>query len=43
MKKKILIIGTMEYENIYEKPLAYGFKKNNCIVNFYNLNKKKQF
>ena len=31
----------MKYDYIYEKPLAHGFKKNNCIVSFYNLNKKE--
>ena len=43
MKKKILIVGTMNSKDVYERPIAYGFEKNNCIVNFYNLNKKEAF
>ena len=31
MKKKILIAGSPAFMDIYEKPLAYGFQKNNCI------------
>lgn len=33
----------MQYKNIYENPLAYGFKKNNCTVNFFKLNTNETF
>ena len=40
MKKKILIAGTPGNMDVYEKPLAYGFRKNNCIVDIFKTYKK---
>ena len=43
MKKKILIAGSPAFMDIYEKPLAYGFQKNNCIVNIFKIYKKPTY